>query len=100
MYLIAYTLLNIYARVGLTHNYRACLFCLLLLRANCYCKRELEKLNEDLLQPSRTRYDSVSLSVRCLVSLSYWEILISSVKAVCCGTPQTIGTDHSLDCCP
>ena len=35
MYLISYTLLNIYARVGLTHYYRACLTCLLLLRANC-----------------------------------------------------------------
>ena len=35
MYLIAYTLLNIYARVGLTHYYIACLSCLLSLRANC-----------------------------------------------------------------
>ena len=34
----------------------------------------------DLLQLLETRYDSVSLSVRCLVSLRYGERLISSVK--------------------
>ena len=52
----------------------------------------IRKLNGDLLQPSGTRYDSVSLSVKCLVSLAYWERLISSVKAICYGTPQAIGS--------
>ena len=33
----------------------------------------LEKAQRDLLQPSRIRYDSRSLSVKCLVSLAYWE---------------------------
>ena len=80
MYLISYTLLNIYARVGLTHYYRACLSRLLLLRENYQSKSELENLNGDLLQSSGTRYDSISLSVRCLVSLTYWEILIFGVK--------------------
>ena len=88
MYLIDYTWLNIYARVGITHYYRACLSCLLLLRENCQCKRELEKLNGDLLQPSGTRYDSVSLSVRCLVSLANWERLISGVKLVAVVPPK------------
>ena len=35
MCLIVFALLNIYARVGLTHYYRACLSFLLLLRVNC-----------------------------------------------------------------
>ena len=80
MRLISYTLLIIYVRVDLTPYYITCLSCLMLLRENCECKRELEKLNEDLLQPSGTRYDLVSLSVRCLVSLAYWERFIFGVK--------------------
>ena len=40
----------------------------------------MENLNRVLLQPSGTRYDSISFNVICLVSLAYWEILFSGVK--------------------
>ena len=33
------------------------------------------KLNGDLRQPSRIRYESRSFSVRCLVSLAYRELI-------------------------
>ena len=52
----------------------------------------LEKLNGDLLQPSGIRYDSMSLSVRYLVSLAYWERIDFLCLDVCCGTPQAIGS--------
>ena len=38
-------------------------------------------------QPSRIRYDLRSLSVRCLVSLAYWEGIDFLCLDVCCGTP-------------
>ena len=54
--------------------------------------RDWKKLNGDLLQPSGIRYDLRSLSVRCLVSLAYWEGIDFLGLAVCCGTPQAIGS--------
>ena len=39
----------------------------------------LENLNGDLLQPSRTRYDSYPLVLDVFISLAYWKGLISSV---------------------
>ena len=38
------------------------------------------KLNKDLHQPSGIRYESRSFSVRYLVSLAYWKLLISGFK--------------------
>ena len=55
-------------------------------------KWDWKKLNKDLLQLSGIRYDSRSLSVRCLVSLAYWEMIDFSCLAVCCGTAQSIGS--------
>ena len=51
----------------------------------------MENLNGDLHQPFRIRYESRSFSVRCLVSLAYWEMIDFSCLAVCFGTPQAIG---------
>ena len=48
------------------------------------------KLNGDLLQPSRIRYKFWSFSVRYLISLAYWKILISGVKLFVV-VPQAIG---------
>ena len=39
----------------------------------------LEKLNEDLHQPFRIRYDSYPLVLYVFISLAYWKGLISSV---------------------
>ena len=55
----------------------------------------LEKAQWDLLQLSGIRYDLSSLSVRCFVSLAYWEGIVFSCLAVCCGTPQAIGSFSS-----
>ena len=92
MHLIAYVLLNIYAIVGLTLYYIECLPCLLLLRVNFQSKQNWRKLNEDLLQPSGIRYVSRSFSVRCCISLAYWEGIDFYGYLVCCGTPQAIGS--------
>ena len=43
-------------------------------------QEKVEKLNRDLHQPSRIRYESRSFSVICLVSLAYREGLISGVN--------------------
>ena len=48
------------------------------------------KLNGDLHQPSRIRYESRSFSVRYLLSLAYWKGLISGVK-LSVVVPQAIG---------
>ena len=37
-----------------------------------------EKLNGDLLQPSRIRYDSYPLVLDVFIALEYWKGLISS----------------------
>ena len=47
----------------------------------------LEKAQRDLLQPPRIRYDSRSFSVRCFISLAYWEGIDFCSFFVCCGTP-------------
>ena len=87
MLLIAYTLLIIYATVGLTQ-----LYSMLLLFPNCWeskllTQTGLEKLNRDLHQPSRIRYVSRSFS---LVSLAYRKRLISAVT-LSIVVPQAIG---------
>ena len=74
----AYTLWFIYARVGLTLRYIACLFCLLLMRANCEYKC-VEKLNGDLHQPSVIRYASYPLVLDAFISLAYWNGLVYGV---------------------
>ena len=48
------------------------------------------KLNKDLHQPSKIRYESRSFSVSCLVSLAYRKGLISGVK-LSVVVPQAIG---------
>ena len=48
------------------------------------------KLNGDLLQLSRIRYEVWSFSVRYLISLAYWKGLISGVK-LSVVVPQAIG---------
>ena len=48
------------------------------------------KLNGDLHQPSRIRYESRSFSVRCLASLAYREEFISGVN-LSVVVPQAIG---------
>ena len=50
----------------------------------------VEKLNEDLHQPSEIRYESRSFSVSYLVSLAYRKGLISRVKLFVV-VPQAIG---------
>ena len=89
--LIVYTLLIIYARVGLTP-----LYSMLVLFADCWEKKlltqaGLEKLNGDLHQPSRIRYVLISFSVRYLVSLAYWKVLISTVT-LSIVVPQAMGS--------
>ena len=89
MLLNTYILLIIYARVGLTQLYIACLSCLLNVEvANYLYKREW---NGDLHQPSGIRYVSRSFSVRCLDSLAYRKGLIS-VVTLSVVLPQTIGS--------
>ena len=51
---------------------------------------EVGKLNKDLLQPSRIRYEVWSFSVRYLISLAYWKGMISGVK-LSVVVPQAIG---------
>ena len=92
MLLIAYTLLIIYARVVLTP-----LYSMLVLFADCWeikllTQAGLEKLNGELDQPSRIRYVSRSFSVKCFISLAYWEGIYFHGYSVCCGTPQAIGS--------
>ena len=58
---------------------------MLVLFAGCWERKlsiqaRVEKLNGDLHQSSRIRYVSISFSVRCLVSLGYWERLIYGIK--------------------
>ena len=90
MLLITYTLLIIYARVGLTP-----LYSMLVLVADC-CEKKLltqaglEKLNGDLHQPFEIRYFLRSFSVKCFISLAYWEGIDLCSYYVCCGTPQAI----------
>ena len=87
----AYILLIIYARVGITRLYIACLSCLLNVEESIYqFKMKLESSNGDLHQPSGTRYESRSFSVSCLVSLAYRKGLISGVK-LSVVVPQDIG---------
>ena len=79
----------IYARVGLTQLYIACLSCLLNVEvANYLYKREW---NGDLHQPSGIRYVSRSFSVRCLVSLAYQKGFIFAVT-LSIVVPQSIGS--------
>ena len=79
MILNAYMLLIIYSIVGLTP-----LYSMLFLFAECWenkllVKARLEKLNEDLHQPSGKRYVLRFFSVICFVSLAYGKGLISTV---------------------
>ena len=90
MLLIVYTLLIIYARVGLTPSYRILVLFVVVERANYQYKREWKKLNGDLHQLSGIRYVSRSFSVRCLVSLAYRKVLISAVT-LSIVVPQAIG---------
>ena len=88
--LIAYTLLIIYARVGLTP-----LYSMLSLFADCWQSKlltqaGLERLNGDLHQPSGIRYVSRSFSVRCFISLAYGKGLISTIT-LSVVVPQAIG---------
>ena len=39
----------------------------------------LEKLNKDLHQPSKIRYDSYPLVLDVFIALAYWKVLISGV---------------------
>ena len=87
----AYTLLIIYARIDLTPWYIECLYCLLVVEEVLYqFKLNIGKLNRDLLQPSRIRYEVWSFSVRHLISIAYWKGLISKVKLFVV-VPQAIG---------
>ena len=61
-----------------------------MLRNNSSIQAEVGKLNGDLHQPSRIRYESRSFSVSCLVSLAYRKGLIFGVK-LSVVVPQAIG---------
>ena len=92
MILIAYTLFITYARVGLTP-----LYSMLVLFADCWESKlitqvGLENLNGDLHQPYGIRYVLRSFSVRCFISLAYWEGIDFIGYSICCGTPQAIGS--------
>ena len=50
----------------------------------------LEKLNEDLHQPSGIRYVSRSFSVRFFISLAYWEGIDFCAYTIYCSIPQAI----------
>ena len=68
---------------------------MLVLFAECWDSKSLiqvrvEKVNKDLHQPSRIRYESRYFSVRCLVSLAYREGLISRGN-LSIMVPQAIG---------
>ena len=80
MILNAYMLLIIYARVGLTQLFIACLSCLLNVeRENYQYKREWKSSTGIYVNRKGIRYVSRSFSVRCLVSLPYGKGLISTV---------------------
>ena len=84
-----YIIDDIYARIDLTPWYIVCLYCLLVVEKLLYqFKLKIGKLNGDLLQLSGIRYEVESFSVRHFISIAYWEILISGVKAIYCGTPS------------
>ena len=86
-----YTLLIIYARIDITLIYIVCLYCLLVVEEVIYqFKLNIGKLNGDLPQPSRIRYEVWSFSVRYLISLAYWKEFISGVK-MSIVVPQAIG---------
>ena len=87
----AYKLLIICAIIDLTPWYIECLYCLLVVEEVIdQFKLNIGKLNGDLLQPSRIRYEVWSFSVRHFISIAYWEILISGVKLPVV-VPQAIG---------
>ena len=87
----AYTLLIIYATIDLTPWYIEFLYCLLVVEeVTDQFKMKIGKLNGDLLQPSETRYEVWSFSVRNLLSIAYWKRLISGVK-LSVVVPQAIG---------
>ena len=48
--------------------------------SNLSIQAEVGKLNDDLLQLSRIRYEVGCFSVRHLLSIAYWKGLISGVK--------------------
>ena len=58
--------------------------------SNLSIEAEVGKLNGDLLQPSRIRYEVWSFSVRYLISIAYWKVLIFRVK-LSVVVPQAIG---------
>ena len=53
---------------------------------------EIGKLKGDLHQPSGIRYVSRTFSVRCFISLAYWEGIDFCSFSVCFGTPKDIGS--------
>ena len=79
----ACTLLIIYARIDLTPWYIECLYGLLVFEEVIdQFKLKIWKLNGDLLQPPRIRYEVRFFSVRYFISIAYWERLISGVNFV------------------
>ena len=92
MLLIAYTLLIIYVRVGLTQLYIACLSLFVeRWERKLFIQARVEKLNGDLHQPSVIRYVSRSFRVRCLFLLHIGKGLISAVT-LSIVVPQAIGS--------
>ena len=85
-------LLIIYARVGLTQLYSILSFFAKCWETKLSIQARVEKINEDLHQPSGIRYVLRSFSVRCFNSLAYWEGIYLYGFSVCCGTPQPIGS--------
>ena len=75
----AYTLLIIYTRVDITPIYSMLVLFTCCLGSNSSIQAEIGKLNGDLLQPSRIKYEVWSCSVRYLISIAYWKGLISRV---------------------
>ena len=86
----AYTLLIIYARVDPTPIYSMLVLFTCCWGSDSSIQAEVGKINGDLLQPSRIRYEVWSFSVRYLISLAYWKGLISGVKLSVL-VPQAIG---------
>ena len=91
MLLIVHTLLIIYDRVGLTP-----LYSMLVLFVECWeskllIQERVEKLNKYLHQLFGIRYVSRSFSVRCFISLTYWEGIDFYGFSVYCGRPHAIG---------
>ena len=77
----AYTLFIIYTRIDITPIDIVFLYCLLVCwGSNLSIQAKVGKLNGDLLQPSRIRYEVWSFSVRYLISIAYWKGLIFGVK--------------------